>query len=147
VPVSASVDFYVVDNADERGHDVFFCRLINQCWQEGHAVHVHTRDQAHAEYFDDLLWTFHDISFIPHESGWQNQGASVAPVTIGFATAHARHQDLVVNLGAALPAGLARFTRILETAGVAPAARADARTRYRTYQDQGFSLRTHKISL
>jgi DNA polymerase-3 subunit chi len=140
----ASVDFYVLAGAEARSHDVFFCRLVHKAWRQGHAVYVHAADAERAEVFDDLLWTYHDISFVPHARAWQDDPGT-APVCVGYADEHAPHDDLLLNLAATVPGCAARFRRIVESAGFDDATRGAARARYRRYQEHGCALKTHQV--
>jgi DNA polymerase-3 subunit chi len=143
--LAASVDFYVLDRVDARGHDVFFCRLVLKAWRQGHAIYIHASDAARAQEIDDLLWTFHDISFVPHGRAWQDDPAA-APVSIGYESNHATHDDLLINLSGSVPECATRFQRIVESAGYDDQTRAAARERYRHYQERACALKTHQVS-
>ncbi len=60
------VDFHIlpVDGKIER--ERWACRLAAKAWKQGHRVHVHTIDETGMARMDELLWTFRDISFLPH---------------------------------------------------------------------------------
>ena len=98
--------------------------------------------KADAERFDELLWTFRDGSFVPHEiSG----GDTHAPVTIGFGDTAVEARDLLVNLCDEIPPFAASFPRIAEVVSSDENCRTKSRHRYSTYRDQGHQLETHKI--
>jgi len=45
------------------------CRVVEIMYELGKTVLVHTLSTAGASHFDNLLWTFHKESFVPHRIG------------------------------------------------------------------------------
>ncbi|MEZ5578324.1 MAG: DNA polymerase III subunit chi [Candidatus Competibacteraceae bacterium] len=43
------------------------CRLADKAYGLGHTVYLFTASEARAAALDDLLWTFRQDSFVPHE--------------------------------------------------------------------------------
>ena len=140
------VDFYVVEDADERGHDVFFCRLISKALRQGHIIYVQARDAEHAARFDDLLWTYHDISFVPHVRESDPDFPGVVPIAVGSAARLTAGVDVLVNLGGEPAQDWAGLKRIAETAGSDGPSREQARARFRFYQERGLELATHRVT-
>ncbi|MGE0486625.1 MAG: DNA polymerase III subunit chi [Gammaproteobacteria bacterium] len=136
------VDFYVIDGGAER-HDHTLCRVVTKAWQHGHEIYVHCADRDGARAFDDLLWTFEDISFVPHALAGEN--STTVPIVIGTAAEDATTPDVLLNLAPDVPASVSRFARVIESAGHDDATRQAARLRYRFYQDRGYPLHTHKL--
>ena len=98
--------------------------------------------ETDAERFDELLWTFRDGSFVPHELVG---GDTNAPVTIGFGDMPIKARDLLVNLCDEIPAFAESFPRVAEVVTSDENCRMKSRQRYSTYRDQGHQLETHKI--
>jgi DNA polymerase-3 subunit chi len=142
----SQVDFYVVEGGDERAHDVFFCRLVSKAWRQGHVIYVQARDAEHASSFDDLLWTYHDISFVPHTREGDADFPQVVPIAVGSAARIPAGADLLVNLGGEPAAGFEQLKRIADTAGSDAAARERARARFRFYQERGLTVTTHRVT-
>lgn len=137
------VDFYVLEKPGLEPHDRMICRIVEKAWQQGHGVYVRCRDAEAARAFDEFLWQFRDVSFVPHALEGQDE---VVTVAIGTGEGPARDHDVLVNLGGDVPASASSFERVVESAGHDDSSRADARERYRYYQERGFPLRTHKVS-
>jgi DNA polymerase-3 subunit chi len=138
------VDFYVIEEATPRRHMVLVCRLAEKAWRQGHQVHIHCDDAAAAAELDGCLWTFKDISFIPH--GGPDEAHEV-PVTLAHGgAAPPANADLLINLGVEVPDFFSRFERVIETTGGDPTARRAARERYRFYRHRGYSLDSHTIA-
>lgn len=138
------VDFYVCDTVSRRDHDILVCRLTEKAWRQGHRVHLHCLDAERLAEFDELLWTFHDISFVPHAIA--GAGATeVVKVTLACDEQPPACADVLINLHRLVPPYFSQFERVIETTGEDSTQRQAARERYRFYQDRGYALNTHKI--
>lgn len=136
-------DFYILDPGTEPGR--FACSLANKAWKQGHTLHILTPDRDAALGLDDLLWTFHDISFLPHGMLGNDEPGEV-PVTIGWPEQSLPQGDVLINLTAQLPAQADGFTRVAEIVAADDDLRRQARDRYRQYRDRGFELHSHDLS-
>ena len=138
----ARVDFYILSSNDSPEH--FSCGLISKAWQSGSPVYIHVDNEAGAQAIDDLLWTYRDISFLPHELLSQQQ-TSDSPVSIGYAANYEDDKSVMLNLSQRVPAFSNQFERILEIVGGDQHRRQQARQRYKHYRDHGYELYDHKI--
>ena len=138
-----SVDFYVLPTADIAARLRFACRLIEKAFLDAHRVRVRLEGEDDVAALDDLLWTFSDRSFVPHEPGPGN--AATAPVVLATAgTPDPDQGDLLVNLGTDVPSGWGRYARIVEIVDADATRRQLGRTRFRYYRDQGLQPATHE---
>ncbi len=136
------VDFYLVQGNDAPRRYRFACRLVDKAYTLGHRVHIHT-DTAHtASQLDDLLWSFHDRSFIPHDIEPQNQAQT--PVTIGHGWMPDQC-DVLINLAAEIPEFFSRFKRVAEIIDQDEHRRERGRIHYRHYRDHGCALTHHEL--
>ena len=138
----AQVDFYVLDRVDEHSRNTLACKLAEKAWRMENTIHIHTMTQAAAERLDELLWTFRDGSFVPHELVG---GESCAPVTIGFGDAQVAPRDLLITLCDEIPPFAQDFPRVAELVTSEESCRMKSRQRYAIYRDQGHKLETYKI--
>ncbi|MCC7258879.1 MAG: DNA polymerase III subunit chi [Gammaproteobacteria bacterium] len=137
------VDFYIVTAADDAARLRFACRLAEKAYHLGHRVHLQAASPAEAGRLDELLWTFRQGSFVPHEIA---TGAAVteSPVTIGHGEGTCSGVDLLINLVDGPPAS--DCTRLAEViAADDMPAREHGRERYRHYRGLGCELATHEI--
>ena len=90
------VDFYVLSEDVPDARLRWACRLAEQAVEQGSRVYMQTADPWTAQRLDDLLWTFNDRSFLPHEifAGGPASHARVM-VLLGDAAAPASHRQLV----------------------------------------------------
>jgi len=138
----AQVDFYVLDRVDDHARNTLACKLAEKAWRLENTIHIHTMTREEATRLDELLWTFRDGSFVPHEL---IGGDTEAPVTIGFGTATIEPRDLLITLCDEIPTFAESFPRVAELVSSDENSRAKSRLRYATYRDQGHKLTTHKI--
>ncbi|MBT8084924.1 MAG: DNA polymerase III subunit chi [Woeseia sp.] len=137
------VDFYVLKAAGEASRWQFACRLTEKAYKLANTVYILAPDPATAERLDELLWTWHDGSFVPHEVG---TGKSRAPVTLGSPDAKRPEKvDLLINLCDNIPEGVSAFPRVAEIVTSDDATRQASRVRFASYRDQGHSLETHNL--
>ncbi len=142
MPDPGRVDFYVLAGPQTTARLAFVCRLAEKAYRLDHRVHVQAGSPAEAAQLDDLLWTFRQGSFVPHEL--VQPGSSVrAPVTIGHA--EPPEADVLINLTDDIPPFAGRFARVVEIVDESEDGRRLARERYRGYQKLGCETVTHRI--
>lgn len=139
------VDFYLLNSPAEEDKRLFICRLLEKVYHRGHRIFVVCESQAHAEQMDELLWTFKDDSFIPHNL--QGEGPQPPPpVQIGFGPDKPRDfHDILVNLSADIPSYFVGFKRIIEVVANDEPAKEVSRNRYRDYRAHRCDLHIHEI--
>ncbi len=141
----ARIDFYVLNQSGEKARQLFACRLAEKAYKLDHTVHIHTGDEAAAGFVDDLLWTFRDGSFVPHDLLRAGTDASRTPVTVGWDPACAESRDLLINLDDVVPACASAFPRIAELVTSDEDSKQKSRRRFVAYRDEGHELETHNV--
>ncbi|GJM04272.1 MAG: DNA polymerase III subunit chi [marine bacterium B5-7] len=136
------VDFY--DLPDGSNSDRFACAIATKAWASGNRVHVHTQSEENATKFDDLLWVYKDISFVPHEIFNANED-NETPVTIGHSNLFPDSSQVMINLGYDVPDFASHFERVIEIVGGNESSKEAARERYRQYKDANYEMHYHKI--
>ncbi len=137
------VDFYILQSDSESGRLFFACRLAEKAYGLGNVVYAHTGDDGKAGELDEMLWTFRQGSFVPHEV--LSDKPPRAPVRIGTAQRHLDTGDLLINLAGEVPGFAEQFTRIAEIVDNDPAIRSASRERFRRYREMGIEPVTHNI--
>jgi len=141
----ARIDFYVLSQSGEQARQLFACRLAEKAYRLDHTVHIHARDRAAADRIDELLWTFRDGSFVPHEVARPGVDSKQSPVTVGCDVATLEPRDLLINLCDDVPACIDTFPRVAELVSSDDDSKQQSRRRFTTYRDQGHELDTHKV--
>ena len=152
------VDFYVLPGGDSRARLKFACRLAEKAYLARQRVLVWLQDVAELSSFDELLWTFSDRSFVPHEryegtQPWQDAPVLLAcpaqPAAAGQIAAP-QHPlagaDVLLNLADTVPEAAVLAARVLEVIDSAPERLQAGRTRFRHYRDRGLAPQTHHLS-
>ncbi len=136
------VDFYVLPENSRQ--ERFACLMTHKVWSKNIPIFINTASQEMAESFDNLLWTYHDISFIPHEILNFNDTPG-SPVTIGWQGNSPEQNDVLLNLAPDIPTNVDRFARIIEIVAGDGSMRQQARNKYREYRERGYDLHNHSI--
>ncbi|KAG0164455.1 hypothetical protein DFQ30_009937 [Apophysomyces sp. BC1015] len=132
------VDFHthVADPVD------YACRLARKAYQARQPLVV-LGESAALRQFDERLWTFSPLDFIPHCMAGSTL-ADETPVVLAADLDRAPHYSVLLNLGSAVPPQFARFERLLEVIGNDAPGLAAGRERYRFYRDRGYTLNMYK---
>ncbi|SEA58047.1 DNA polymerase III subunit chi [Paraburkholderia sartisoli] len=120
----------------------YACRLLRKAYQAGQPTVV-LADAARLRVLDEQLWTFSPLDFVPHCMAGSALAATT-PIVLTTDLDDAPHHQVLLNLGAGVPAQFARFERLLEVVGNAPDELAAGRERYRFYRDRGYPLNNYK---
>ncbi len=141
----ARIDFYVLTGSGEPAQQRFACRLAEKAYRHNNTVHIEIADPASVRTMNEMLWTFRDGSFVPHDILEPGAGDIPSPVTIGTRSPAQKLPDLVINLTNAMPEGRDTFARIAEIVTSDDSCKVRSRQKFASYREDGHSLETHKI--
>ncbi len=141
----SKIDFYVLRDRGELARQQFACRLAEKAYRLENSVHIQVADQASEKKLDELLWTFRDGSFVPHQVLGNSGATAPVPVTIGYDKLPEKEPDLLINLGNTTAENAAAFSRVAEVVTSDDDSLAQSRLRFAEYRDKGHSLATHKL--
>jgi DNA polymerase-3 subunit chi len=140
------VDFYVLKSAAAKQRWTFACRLAEKAYLRDLRIVIVNETLADAQTLDDLLWTFNERSFVPHQlcaDARPPDPATKIYLTVDAAAVPAA--DLLVNLSARLPGEWQRYARIAEIIDADEERRRLGRERFKTYRDLKVTLETHQL--
>lgn len=135
------VDFHILQDTSAEARWLYVCRLIEKAERLGHRILVVVDGESDAHELDDLLWSFKPESFIPHQL---IGGDEEVNVEISFNGDIGQHQDVLVNLGSAIPEQFSRFERVVEIVIQEPKILENTREHYRFYKQRGYPITQHK---
>lgn len=142
---SIRVDFYLLSSNESMALWSVACRLIEKAYLRGHRVFVFCESKEDAHLIDELLWTFKEDSFIPHNL--QGEGPEPPPaVQIGFGVEPRGYNDILVNLAKQIPPFASRFKRVIEIVDAQEESKAISREHYKEYRSKQYELFTHDIA-
>ncbi len=134
------IDFYRY--AEDKLH--FACRLAAKAYEKPSRLVVYSPDRQMLARFDQLLWSYQQLKFIPHCMA----GAAVAaetPVILAGEGDELPHHDVLLNLGDAEPPMFATFERLLEIVTTDEQDKERARGRYAFYKKRGYDIQVNEV--
>jgi len=138
------VDFYIIEEAGGTARLKVACRLAEKAYLASQRALIWHTDRVELEALDELLWTFADGSFLPHE--WLTSNAAPeAPVLLSAGATPAEGFDFVINLAADPPPFLHLTRRVAEIIDGDEARRRAGRVRFKAYRELGVEPATHAV--
>ena len=137
------IDFYILSAQQPEQRLEFACRLIEKAYRSRCKILVQFDNLEQAKFFDDLLWTFREGSFIPHSLLEANSTAEIdpnCPVHIVYDDQEPPHFDVLVNLATDIPSTFARHKRVLEIVIQQDNILKSTRNNYRFYKERGYPI-------
>ncbi len=138
--MAPEVRFYTLRDAGGNARLRQACVLTEQAFLAGERVLVWLAGSEQMARFDDLLWSFGEKSFVPHEPLAANPAASEAPVQLHAGAlpdgAAAAFRTLVTLRDEPAPEAL-RFANVIEVIDAEPDCRNAGRARFRWYRESG----------
>ena len=139
------VDFYVLDDSSATARLKLACRLAEKAYLAAQTALVWHTDPDELRAFDDLLWTFMDGSFVPHEMLTGDGSSTETPVLLSAGTMPSHDVDIVINLSPEVPGCLSRTRRVAEIIDGDDGRRRAGRARFKFYRDLGVQPASHNI--
>jgi len=143
--MTTRVDFYIVDANNEMQKLQFLCRLLEKAYKQRHQIFVLCQDLKQTHALDELLWTFKDISFIPHNIIGEGPEPQ-PPIQLGFEDIPKAHRDIIVVLKHHDFTEPNKYRRIIEIVGNNEKDKENARNNYRRYRELGCQLHSHNLT-
>jgi len=141
------IDFYILEGNGSADARLVACRVAEKAYLAGHQVYIHAADEREADRLDELLWTFRQGSFVPHQRIDRGTPAdALTPIHIGWGGEPEVHDEVLINLAAEVPLFFSRFQRVAEIVPADEQAKQQGRARYKFYRDRGYPLETHTLA-
>jgi DNA polymerase III subunit chi len=139
------VDFYILKSAAPKQRFNVACRLAEKAYLQDLKVVILQDNLNDAKALDELLWTFDERSFVPHQIAEGSSFDAATPVHLTVESANMPVADLLLNLTDRLPSGWERYARIAEIIDTDEERRRLGRERFKAYRDQKVTLDTHQL--
>jgi|SRR5581483_1847247 len=143
-PWEGRVDFYILEDPSSTARLKLACKLAEKAYQASQTVLVWHTDPTELRALDDMLWTFNDGSFVPHEP-LVSGALAEAPVLLSAGVAPSANVDIIINLAADVPACLSLTRRVAEIIDGDDTRRRAGRARFKTYRELGVQPASHNI--
>jgi DNA polymerase-3 subunit chi len=138
------VDFYVSAAAGADARLRLACRVAEKAYLANQNVVVWFDESEALRRFDEMLWTFADGTFVPHDAVTAD-GACATPVALTTGPMPAEHADVLINLGNTVPERFEKFARVAEFLDGRPDVRAAGRERFKVYRSKAIEPQTHNV--
>lgn len=142
-----TVDFYLLDSMMQEDVYRFVCRLVDKAYLLQKKIYIQVNSDEEGQRLDELLWTFRDISFIPH--CYLRINTILDPLlSVNIATTKPKqlNADIFFNLSHEVPTYFPEFSRIIEVVSEEKKSKNQSRQKYKFYKAQNCQLTTHTIS-
>ena len=137
------VDFYVLPDAGDP--EQFTCELAGKIHRQQLELYILASSREHAGKLDNMLWTYKDISFLPH-SLIDADDVEQQSITIGWDDIPSKSKAVLINLSSGIPEMANDFDRIVEIVAPVEAEKQQARDRYKQYRHSGYELHNHVLN-
>ena len=118
------------------------CELACKSYDKGLWTLILARDAAQAEALDELLWSFDDDAYIPHQIA-SDEEDELTPVLIATPDMDVPSRALVINLRDYTYLGAC--DRVLEVVPADASARGPLRERWKQYKALGLDMHKHDM--
>lgn len=140
------IDFYVLQIQSPGGRFTLACRIVEKAYRLGHRVYLRTGNTDDTNVLDELLWTFSQNSFVPHQLSTESDSKE-SPVVIGESPPPAAEgTDVVISVADDPILDFTAYPRIVEIVGYEDAEKESGRNRFRYYREHGVEPNTHQIA-
>ncbi len=139
------VDFYILEGPSAAARLKLACKLAEKAYLSSQSVLVWHTDPAELKVFDEMLWTFNDGSFVPHEALTATPTPEDAPIMLSAGLPPSANVDIIINLAPGLPPCLAQTRRVAEIIDGDDARRRAGRARFKAYRELGVQPASHNI--
>ena len=138
--------FYILNKAEDLKISV--CKIIKEYYKKKYKIFVSSRSNDLVNELNYLLWTFEQISFVPHcttkyydkDSPILFSGRDSYPETINL-----KEYDVWLNLDDEVEENYTDFEIILEVVSQNEEQRILSRKRYLNYQKNNYEVKHEKI--
>ncbi len=119
------------------------CELARKAYEASQWTLVLARDAAQAEELDELLWSFDEDAYIPHQVAGTDEEDDLTPVLIAAPEVDTPSRALVINLRPTAFEGPCE--RVLEVVPADADAREPLRERWLQYKARGFEVNKYDM--
>ena len=135
-----NIKFYVCPQPSLQQRILLACKLTAKARARDWNVYIHTDSHETSEQVDEMLWTWNDLSFMPHQIAPGN-----SDVLIGHDYEPQENCHYLINISTNQPEFFSRFERFAEILDKDTEVLELGRTRYRFYRDRGYPLDYHTL--
>ncbi|PIE00693.1 MAG: DNA polymerase III subunit chi [Thiothrix nivea] len=137
------ISFYVGKSNALQARFRLACKVLEKAQMQALNTYIHLDSAASCQQLDTLIWTYHDLSFIPHTLAPHREDG--VRVQLGYDHEPMADCDLLINLSNEIPEFFARFVRMAEIIDQEADILHAGRKRYQFYRDRGYNLDYYQL--
>jgi DNA polymerase-3 subunit chi len=137
------ISFYVGQSDALQARLRLACKVLEKAQMQALNTYIHLDSAASCQQMDNLIWTYNDLSFIPHDLAPQKEDG--VRVQLGYDYEPMEDCDFLINLSNEVPEFFARFARMAEILDQESDILRAGRQRYQFYRDRGYNLDYHQL--
>jgi DNA polymerase III subunit chi len=137
--------FYLLKESSIKARDLCVCKLADKAYQNKLKTFIYTDSEETSRNVDIQLWTFRDISFLPHKIDSPKLPQPLPPIVIGHTPPPAEYNNVLINLTATIPNFVTDFSHIIEIILPNEEAQQIIAAHGAQYQQHGYEITTHNI--
>lgn len=135
--MDTQINFYIMNKPKLSDCHLFICRLANKAYRQGYQITIKADSEASATSLDDALWTLLPESFMPHQITEEDN----TKITIGRPTKEHLLVDLTLT-----PSFEKEIKQLITIVPDDIDLKQKARELYKTYKNDGYSIKTQPIN-
>ena len=139
------ISFYILPSDTQQARYFFVCKLVEKIYRSGKIVFIRCDSEPQIRQLDNLLWTFRQGSFIPHQIFTGEVPDINRVILLGTLSPPDAWQTTIVNLSDKNTDYSHQTKRILEILDNSELSKQAGRNRYRQYQQSGCQINTYKM--
>lgn len=126
----------------------YACRFARKAQRSGARLVITGPLDTLAE-LDAMLWSMMPQDFVAHcHSDAEDELLQFSSVVLAVDVRQAPHQEILLNMGDAVPEGFGSFDRLVEVVSATDEVdRNEARARWRHYASRGYAITRHDLVL
>ena len=140
------IDFYILENRSPNGRFRLACRIVEKAYLKNNNIYLLANNAEDSGTLDDLLWTFSQSSFVPHQLETSEKLVK-CPVIIGTELLQQNGIDVLVSVADDPIKDFNTYPRIAEIVGIETSEKELSRNRFRYYRENGINPNTYHINL
>ena len=137
------ISFYVGKSHSLQARLQLACKLVEKAHLQALGTYIHLDSHTSCQQLDELIWTYSDLSFIPHTVGAVSEDG--VRVRLGYHDEPMDDCDFLINLSNEIPEFFPRFARMAEILDQENNILQAGRSRYKFYKDRGYDLDYYQL--
>lgn len=138
--MSPRADFYVTHTPPDQLMTMAI-RILEKAYEKLLSTYVYVNSGDEAKQLDQLLWTYQDTAFLPHQL-WSSGETVNSPILIGCESTLPTAQVFMNLTSQSLP-GIEQFERVIEFVPEDESWKQSAREKYLYFQKHQWEINTH----